>query len=70
MNIEQVEKTLNYLLDNNLKLVEQGLDKISVNLCGNAGIAKTSIVKQLAEKRNAKYVRINLAELEEIGDLF
>jgi len=69
MNIEQVEKTLNYLLDNNLKLVEQGLDKISVNLCGNAGIAKTSIVKQLAEKRNAKYVRINLAELEEIGDL-
>ena len=69
MNINEIKETLNYLLDNNLKLQEEGLDKISINLEGHAGIAKTSIVKQVAEERGAKYVRINLAELEEIGDL-
>lgn len=68
MNVIEIKKILNYLLDNNLNLVEQGLDKISVNLEGHAGIAKTSLVKQLAEERGAKYVKFNLAEVEEVGD--
>lgn len=70
MNITDLKKTVNYLLDNNLKLQGEGKTKIAVNICGEAGIAKTSAVKQIAEERNAKYVRINLAELEEVGDLF
>lgn len=69
MNVIEIKKILNYLLDNNLNLVEQGLDKISVNLEGHAGIAKTSLVKQLAEERGAKYVKFNLAEVEEVGDI-
>lgn len=69
MNILQIKKVLNYLLDNNLKLQKGGLDKISINLEGHAGIAKTSLVKQLAEERGAKYVRFNLAEVEEVGDI-
>lgn len=69
MNIEEVSKTINYLLDNNLKLVEKGLDKIAINLEGAAGIGKTSIVKQIAEERGATYKRINLSECEEVGDI-
>ena len=68
MNIEEVSKTINYLLDNNLKLVEKGLDKIAINLQGPAGVGKTSVLKQIAEERGAKFTRINLAECEEIGD--
>jgi hypothetical protein len=69
MNIEEIKSTLNYLLDNNLELTEQGLDKIAINLVGEAGIGKTSVIKQLAEERGAGYKRLNLSELEEIGDL-
>lgn len=68
MNIEEIKSTLNYLLDNNLDLAEQGLDKIAIGIQGHAGIAKTSAVKQVAEERGAKYVRLELAALEEIGD--
>ena len=68
MNIEEIKTTLNYLLNNNLDLVEQGLDKIAINLVGEAGIGKTSVIKQLAEERGAGYKRLNLSELEEIGD--
>lgn len=68
MNIEETSKTINYLLDNNLQLVEKGLDKISINIEGPCGIGKTSIIKQIAEERGAEYVRLNLAELEEVGD--
>lgn len=69
MNIEEVSKTINYLLDNNLKLVEKGLDKIAINIEGECGIGKTAILKQIAEERGAKYTRICLSECEEIGDL-
>lgn len=69
MNIEEVSKTINYLLDNNLKLVDKGLDKIAINIEGVAGIGKTAIVKQIAEERGAVYKRINLSECEEIGDI-
>lgn len=69
MNIEEIKTTLNYLLDNNLDLVEQGLDKIAVNLEGKAGIAKSSILREIAQDRGAKYVKIELASLEELGDL-
>lgn len=69
MNIQEIKKTLNYLLDNNLKLVDEGKDKLTINIIGQAGAGKTSIVKQLAEERGAGYYRLNLSSLEEIGDL-
>lgn len=69
MTIDQTEKVINYMLDNNEKLVEAGKAKVTVELVGGAGIGKTSIIEQIAEKRGAKFVKINLAQLEEIGDL-
>lgn len=69
MNLEEVKKTINYLLDNNLELIKRGQNKIAINLIGEAGCGKTSIVQQIAEERGAGYKRLNLSELEEIGDL-
>lgn len=40
MNLEEIKDTLNYLLDNNLKLVEKGFNKIAINLIGPAGVGK------------------------------
>lgn len=69
MNLEEVKTTINYLLDNNLNLIEKGQNKIAINIVGEAGIGKTSIIKQIAEERGAGYKRLNISELEEIGDL-
>lgn len=68
MNITEIKTTLNYLFDNNNRLVEKGLDKIAVNIVGAAGIGKTMCIKQLAEDRGCGYTRINLSEIEEVGD--
>lgn len=68
MNIQEIKNTLNYLLDNNLKLVEEGKGKIAYNIVGEAGIGKTACIQQLAAERSAGYCRLNLSELEEIGD--
>ena len=31
-------------------------------------ILKTAIIKEIAEERNAKFVRVELSSMEEIGD--
>lgn len=69
MKIEEAKKMINYLLDNNLDLVTKGQNKISIGLEGAPGIGKTAIVKEIAEERGAKFVRVELSSMEEIGDL-
>ena len=68
MNIQEIKNTLNYLLDNNLKLVEEGKGKIAYNIVGEAGIGKTSLIQQVAESRGMTLCKLNLAQLEEVGD--
>lgn len=40
MNIIELEQTLNYLLDNNLNLQNEGKHKIAICIEGEAGIGK------------------------------
>ena len=69
MTISEFTGVLNYLLDNNKKLQEQGLTPIAIGIEGAAGIGKTSLIQQVAEKRGMTLCKINLAQLEEVGDL-
>lgn len=69
MKIQEAKTIINYLLDNNLELVKNNQNKITIGLEGSHGIGKTAILKEIADERNAKYIRIELGSLEEIGDL-
>ena len=69
MTISEFTDVLNYLLDNNKKLQEQGLTPIAISVEGTAGIGKTSMIQQVAEKRGMTLCKINLSMLEEVGDL-
>lgn len=68
MTIGEFTSVLDYLLDNNRKLQEQGQLKIAVNVEGNAGLGKTSLIQQVAEKRGMTFCKLNLSMLEEVGD--
>lgn len=69
MTIGEFTGVLNYLLDNNKKLEEQGLTPIAIGIEGEAGLGKTSLIQQVAEKRGMTLCKLNLSQLEEIGDL-
>ena len=69
MNIDSLETVVNYIFNNNEKLQEEGKGKITIELVGDAGLGKTSLMEQIAQKRGMRFVKINLAQLEEVGDL-
>jgi MoxR-like ATPase len=69
LNIEDCKDFLKHMIQNNEVLQESGQVPIAVNIEGPAGIGKTSMVKQIANELNLNMVRLNLATIEELGDL-
>lgn len=69
MTIGEFTEVFNYLLDNNIKLQEKGLTPIAIGLEGEAGIGKTAVVEEVAHKRGMTFCKLNLSQLEEVGDL-
>ena len=69
LNIEQLKGFLKHIIANNRYLQSQGKVPVTVNVEGGAGIGKTSAISQIAKEDNLSFVRINLAQIEELGDL-
>lgn len=69
MTIGEFTGVLSYLLDNNKHLEESGLTPIAICIEGTAGLGKTSLVQQVAEQRGMTLCKLNLSQLEEVGDL-
>jgi Holliday junction resolvasome RuvABC ATP-dependent DNA helicase subunit len=70
LNSKELKETFSYLILNNRELQEQNLKPVALSICGPAGLGKTSVIEQLAEELNIKHVEIiNLAQLDELGDL-
>lgn len=69
INLREAEDLLNFIIDNNRKLQDEGQTAVSISFVGTQGIGKTAVVSQVAEKRNMNFVKLSLHELEEVGDL-
>ena len=69
MTLNEFKEVFTYLLDNNKHLEDNNLRPIAVGVEGEAGIGKTSLIEDIAKERGMTMCKINLAQLEEIGDL-
>ena len=69
MTISEFTGVFNYLLDNNRQLNEKNLTPIAIGLEGEAGIGKTTLIQDIAKKRGMTLCKLNLSQLEEVGDI-
>lgn len=65
----QIKDVLNHVIKNNRYLEKIGKKKNSICIESEAGIGKTSIVQQVAEENGLGFVKINLAQIEQTGEL-
>lgn len=66
---KEVKEFLNFIIKNNIDLQEVGKKPSSVEIIGEAGLGKTSIVEQIAKDNELDFVKLNLSQIEELGDL-
>lgn len=69
LNIDELKVFLTHIVNNNRFLQESGKPSVAVEIVGESGIGKTSSALQLANELNLNVVKLNLAQIEELGDL-
>lgn len=69
ITLNEFKEVFSYLLDNNKHLEDNNLRPIAVGVEGEAGIGKTTLIEDIVKERGMTMCKVNLAQLEEIGDL-
>ena len=69
LNVNELKGFLTHIVENNRFLQGRNQPPVSIEVMGESGIGKTSSIIQLANELNLDFVKLNLSQIEEIGDL-
>ena len=69
LTLKEVKRIIKYIISNNQNLQETGQLPIAINICGEAGLGKTSVIEQIAREINANFIKLNLSQISEPSDL-
>jgi hypothetical protein len=69
LNITELKGFVNHIITNNRYLQNNNKGPVSIEVVGESGIGKTSTIVELAKENNLNFVKLNLAQIEELGDL-
>jgi len=69
LNVEELKNFIKHMVSNNQHIQKDGKVPVAVNIEGDAGLGKTSAIMQLGKEMNMEVVKLNLSQLEELGDL-
>ena len=69
LNVDELKAFLKHIVKNNQHIQNEGKVPVAVNIEGDAGLGKTSAIIQLAEELKMDVVKLNLSQIEELGDL-
>lgn len=64
----EIKHFLKHIIDNNRYLQENNKVPIAVEIMGEAGLGKTTVIKDIAETHGLHFVKLNLSMLDELGD--
>jgi hypothetical protein len=69
LNVDELKDFMKHIVFNNQYIQAQGKVPVTINISGDAGLGKTSAILQLGSELNLNVVKLNLSQLEELGDL-
>jgi nucleoside-triphosphatase THEP1 len=69
LNVDELKSFMKHIVKNNQFIQNQGKVPVTVNISGDAGLGKTSSILQLGKELHLNVVKLNLSQLEELGDL-
>lgn len=69
LNVEELKGFINHMVKNNQHIQAEGKVPVAINIEGDAGLGKTSAITQLGKELGMDVVKLNLSQLEELGDL-
>ncbi len=68
LNSEEIVNFLEHIIENNRQIQADGKIPVAVEITGDAGLGKTTVISDFATTHNLDFVKVNLAQIEELGD--
>lgn len=69
LTLSEIKPILKYIIENNQKIQVNGKMPVAVELIGDAGLGKSAIIEQIASELDATYIKLNLAQIVEEGEI-
>lgn len=69
LDANEMKDFIQHIIDNNRFIQKQGKKVVATEIIGDSGLGKTSVALQIAAANNLNYIKLNLAQIEELGDL-
>ena len=69
LNIDELEGFVDHIITNNRHLQSQGKKPVAIEVVGESGIGKTTSIMDMTARHGLDFVKLNLAQIEELGDL-
>jgi nucleoside-triphosphatase THEP1 len=69
LNVDELKGFLKHMVTNNQYIQNEGKIPVAINIEGDAGLGKTSAIMQLGKELEMDVVKLNLSQIEELGDL-
>jgi len=69
LNVEELKGFIRHMVSNNQHIQAEGKVPVAINIEGDAGLGKTSAIMQLGKELEMDVVKLNLSQIEELGDL-
>jgi len=69
LNIDELQDFVGHIITNNRHLQSEGKNPVAIEVVGESGIGKTTSIMDMTAKHDLDFVKLNLAQIEELGDL-
>jgi nucleoside-triphosphatase THEP1 len=69
LNIDELQDFVGHIIKNNRYLQGNNKKPVAIEVVGESGIGKTTSIMDMAKEHNLDFVKLNLAQIEELGDL-
>ena len=69
LNIDELQDFVEHIITNNRHLQAGGKKPVAIEVVGESGIGKTTSIMDMTAKHGLDFVKLNLAQIEELGDL-
>jgi midasin (ATPase involved in ribosome maturation) len=68
LNTKELKDFMRHMINNNREIQTRGLTPVAINIVGDHGLGKTTVIQQLAQEEGLDFVKINIAQLDELSD--
>ena len=69
LNIDELQDFVGHIITNNRHLQAGGKKPVAIEVVGESGIGKTTSIMDMTAAHGLDFVKLNLAQIEELGDL-